>query len=275
MWTLILLALVQGATEFLPVSSSGHLILVAELIGSDQVDVGLELWLHMATLMSLLIYFRQDLRVLAIGVFSSSAPLGLSSPPLNLKDGVDPRQSRYWLSLILLTTFITGIIGLLGRNFFVASFHDPRITWLGFLITGTLLILTGFKSRGGRVSLTWQDAVFVGLAQAVALFPGISRSGLTVMCLLFLGLTPEITFRYAFLILIPLVICATLVEVAQGFFQTHALWPSLISFVVACVTGLLGLRVVKFILILHRLHWFGIYCIFLSLVGWFLIGGAD
>ena len=190
----VLLGLLQGLTEFLPVSSSGHLVVAQHSIpGFSQPGVLLDAALHLGTLVAVCVYFRRDLYLLAISCVSSQHPQAASA--------------RRLLGLLATGSVPTLLIGLSFRRHFEALFSDPQAAGLALLVTGGLLFATDRVRPSDRslAEMRVRDSVLIGLAQGLALIPGLSRSGSTIATGVFLGLERELLVRYSFLLSIPAV----------------------------------------------------------------------
>lgn len=248
---LLILSLVQGLTEFLPVSSSGHLVIAKLLFGLAEKGLEIELWLHVGTLAALVAYFWRDLATLAAGRETATAP-------------------RNWIPRIILSTAVTGVLGLFARKYLISAFSDIRLTFYGFIATGALLLATRL-AREKRTEITWADAAWFGLAQAVAILPSISRSGATIACLLFLGIGRREAFYYSFLASIPVLALAFLLEVFVGSFRFFTPGTLALSFATTFATGLVTLHWLRGVMIANRFHWFGFYCVALGVLGFLTV----
>ncbi len=191
----LLLGIVQGATEFLPVSSSGHLVLARYWLGWPDPGIALDTVLHVGTLLALLVYFWRDLLTLAQAAWLSLRHRSLEDP-----------QARLAWALVLGT--IPGVLlGVIFEDTIEALFGAPQAA-AGFLLVTALLLTFSerFGSQGRALeSLTWRDAILIGLAQALAIAPGISRSGATIAVGLLLGFRRNDAARFSFLLAIPIV----------------------------------------------------------------------
>jgi len=197
----VLLGLLQGLTEFLPVSSSGHLALAQSLIpGFSQPGVLFDVTLHIGTLVAVCIYFWQDLWGMALSLFSSGRG--------------DAAVSRRMLWLLIAGSVPTAAIGLLFRKQFEAMFSDIYGVGVWFIVTGVLLFLTDRVSTRGRElpAMGLLDALVIGIAQGLAIIPSLSRSGTTIAAGVFLGLERGLLVRYSFLLSIPAVAGAFVLE---------------------------------------------------------------
>jgi undecaprenyl-diphosphatase len=251
-----ILGLVQGLTEFLPVSSSGHLVFVQSLFGWREADFTFDIVVHLATLLALVVYYRQDLYSIAQGALTGSRqPLAGLSP-------------RAWCGLIVLASVPAAVVGLAFKHQIEASFSDPVGNGYQLLSTAALLFSTApLKPRG--VTLTWRSALAVGVSQAVAILPGISRSGATIATALHLGIDREQAARFSFLLSIPAIAGAFLlqaVDVARSPLPFSPDWgPLLLGFAISLVSGYLAVAVFIRLLVRGRFALFGIWCLLLGL----------
>jgi undecaprenyl-diphosphatase len=177
-----ILGLVQGLTEFLPVSSSGHLVILQSIFGSEQQGILIEITVHLATLASVLIVYRKRVAGLIVGVLRRN-----------------PDDLSYALKLGVATLPAVALV-LVAGDFLDAQFESPATAGVGFLLTGTLLWTTRKTAVEARLSVpSWKAALLIGCAQAVAIMPGISRSGSTVTAALALGIAPAAAAEFSFL----------------------------------------------------------------------------
>lgn len=193
----LVLALVQGITEFLPISSSAHLILLPHLAG--WVDHGLiyDLAAHLGTLAAVIVYFRRDLRRLLVAGWRSTSG-----------HGVDEDARLFWY--LLIASVPVGIAGLLIYGIAAGLFREPLLIAMTNLLFAGLLWLADRVGRRQQAftQISLRDALFIGLAQVLALVPGVSRSGITITAGLFLGLTRQAAARFSFLLSIPVTLMA-------------------------------------------------------------------
>ena len=177
-----ILGLVQGLTEFLPVSSSGHLVVLQSLFGSQQQGILVEITVHLATLASVLIVYRHRVAGLIVGAIRRN-----------------PDDLSYGLKLVA-ATIPAVVLVLIAGDFLDAQFESPGTAGVGFLLTGAVLWTTRRTAKRARLSApTWTAALLIGCAQAVAIVPGISRSGATVAAALALGIAPVAAAEFSFL----------------------------------------------------------------------------
>ena len=240
----IISGIVQGVTEFLPVSSSGHLVILHRLIGLKEPQLVFDIFLHVGTLTAVFIVFWQDI----VDIFVTKRRTGL---------------------YIALGTLVTGIYVLIFGKSIEAGFAKPGLVGIMLIITGIWLILGRFI-RFSTGPITGFKAMIIGLAQAIATLPGISRSGVTISTGLFLGMSPEAAARFSFLLSIPAIIGAFLLKV-RGADMTGVSVNYFIGFVISCIVGVLSLKLLLKALHRDRLHFFGVYCIVAGLFVWIVL----
>ncbi len=248
--------LVQGVTEFLPVSSSGHLVLAQRMIGLNPPGVLLEAMLHVGTLGAILIVFRKDLREL-----------------LNAVCGRGAVEQRKDVGLLLMGTVPVVAAGLLLRRFVEGSFASLWTVGLGLLGTSLALSLGHWARRSaGRSQVSVRDAVTVGVAQAVALFPGVSRSGVTLSAGMTGGLSSHASARFSFLLAIPALAGAGALQLAEALRGTELVhWPGVaLGTATAFVSGWLALRALLYLLRRGRFWVFAVYCAIVGLASIFV-----
>jgi len=252
----IVLGILQGLTEFLPVSSSGHLVLFGTWFGQTESDVTFEILVHLATLLAILVFFREDWRQL----LAMLRGRGTGDLP------------RHVILYLILATLPAVAVGLLLRHQ-MAAFH-AHPAWVGacLLVTGALL-LAGLRLKEEGLPFArmgWQVAILMGLAQAVAILPGISRAGSTIMVALFLGMRRDAAARFSFLMAVPVIAGAGLLTVLDLVRHAGSLSPDTLvaygaGFVAAAASGFLALTFTMFLLRGRRFFHFGFYCLALGL----------
>ena len=247
----IVLGIVQGVTEFLPVSSSAHLIIVPWLLGWPAPSLSFDAALHLGTLAAVLVYFWRDLLAMLLAL-----PRALSRPGQVLTssnpDDVSPRLAL----LIALGTIPGLIVGYLGQNWIEEAYHsesglsDRIIVAIAMALAGLALFLLVAervaKHERGLASLRLPDALMIGLAQAAALIPGVSRSGATITAGLFRGLTREDAARFSFLLGVPIIAAAGakgLVDVLGSGLDTSQLIVFVIGLATSAIAGFAAISV--------------------------------
>ncbi len=258
LFSCIALGLLQGLTEFLPVSSSGHLVMLQGLLGFKENPVAFDLLLHLATLGAVFLYFRKDLWCLTLSLF----------PPYS--ERVEERRLVGW---ILIATVLTAAIGLSLKHQVEALFSTPRWVAGALLYTG-LLLFVGDWVESGRVRSEdagpWRS-LMVGLFQGVAVFPGVSRSGSTVVAGILTGMSREEAGRFSFLLAVPAILGAAVLEAPHiSSIPSKLFVPYLSGMVVAFVVGYAAIAVFLKAIKTRSLKWFGLYCWAVALAGFFL-----
>lgn len=244
---LIILAVVQGLTEFLPVSSSGHLVLAQAVLGEQAGDLFLEVALHVGTLGSILAVYRAEVRRL----------LRFDRPALT------------YMAAMAVGTIPAVVVGLLLSDVVEGLFSSPVATAFGLLFTAVLLLTTRLRPVGGHREGPWEPmapsytrAFIVGAAQALAIMPGISRSGSTIAAGIWVGLPRAEAARFGFLLSVPAVAGALVLQVLKGDVATRIdMGPTLVAMVVAFAVGLLAIRWTALAVVQSHFWKFGFYCL--------------
>ncbi len=249
----IVLGLLQGATEFIPVSSSGHLVLVPWLLNWESPRLVFGTVVHWGTLVAVLAYFWRDWLTL----------IGAWLRGLVRWDWRDPLARLMWL--LILGSVPAAVLGFLLEDFFESLFGKPA--WVAFflLVTAALLVVSERLGKRSREmgDLSWADALLIGLAQASAIAPGISRSGATMAAGLFRGLDRTVAARFSFLLATPIILGAGLMQLAglAGAADAAAQIPALVAgFLAAAVAGYLCIWALLRYLQRGRLYPFAVYC---------------
>jgi len=252
----IVLGVVQGLTEFLPVSSSGHLLLGQYFLGLDQDRFGLsfDVALHMGTLVAVVSYFWRDLLRMAFAFFRSFAHRDLTND-------ADQRMAY----LIIAATVPAALIGFIFEPFFEGEIvRSPWVVVVNFVLVGTLFIVgevVGTRTRRAS-KLKFGEAVGIGFAQAAALVPGVSRSGATITLGLFLGLRREEAARFSFLMSVPIIAGAgglKVGEVISGGMDAAQTFLFIVGFVTSAAVGYVTIRFLLNYLTNHSLRAFAFY----------------
>lgn len=254
-----LLGLIQGLTEFLPISSSGHLALGKYFMGGDfEAGITFEVVVHFGTLCSILIYYREDLARLIKSGFS------FLGSPSRKKSDPDVKMIGY----ILISMIPAMIIGLTLEDQIESVFNNPVTVCIMLLVTGLILLLTRFVSDNVKL-VNLPRSFVIGLAQAFAILPGVSRSGSTISAALFLGVRREEAANFSFLMVIPVIGGAMLLKVKEMIetgISDAQLLSLLVGFFTAFISGYFALKYLIIILRRKGFHYFAWYC--------WLLGGA-
>lgn len=254
----IILGILQGATEFLPISSSGHLVLVPAIFGLTQPSLTLIAIAHGGTLLAVLIFFRREIWAIIEAVLNGlwqRNPLGSD----------DARLGWY----IVVGSIPAAIVGSLFNDYFERIFSSATSAAFFLLVTAALLVLAEKMLKGTKPldHMTWSDSIVIGLFQMLALIPGISRSGSTITAGIWRGFNRETAARYSFLLGIPVILGAGILQVAK-LINTGELisqWPSLLAaFLAAAIIGYACIYFLLAWLRNHSLYIFAVYCTLLG-----------
>jgi undecaprenyl-diphosphatase len=251
-WIVILLAVVQGLTEFFPVSSSGHLVMLEALLGTrhGNAHAGLmfEIAVHLGTLGAVIIFYRTKVILLCKALCAS----------IFMRSGGYERyrnEMRY-IGLVILGTIPAAVIGALFSDQVEATFDSPSLSAFFLVATGVYLLMT--RMRAVRGSLGWQAALIIGVAQAIAILPGCSRSGWTITTGLLLGVGFAEAAEYSFMLSIPAILGALVLTLVKepGVLSAGSLAPLAIGAAAAFLAGLLALKLLIGILTKGAFHRF-------------------
>lgn len=277
LWQAIVLGIVQGLTEFLPISSSGHLIIFPWLFGWDTGGLAFDASLHLGTLVAVLVYFRAELMQLVLAI-----PRALQSPVKLLKTAEPQDEQDRWARLGLLIVIMSlpgGVIGVLFQHQIDAFFHTDEASTRAISVIAAMLIIVGLvllvAERVGSQHktigrLSWVDAIVIGIGQAIAaVFPGTSRSGATITAGLFRGLKRSEAARFSFLGGVPLIAAAGLlsfIDAIQGGLHGAELRNFIAGMVAAAIVGFITIwgllkflqRQSTFVFVVYRVV-FGIF----------------
>lgn len=248
---LLVLAVVQGLTEFLPVSSSGHLVLARALLpGGERLpdDSSLEVLLHLGTLLAVLVFYRREIYGLARGVLGQGADVG---------------GQRRLLLLLMLGSLPAAVVGLSLEDTIDTAFAHPAFSAFALLVTGSFLYWSRRFPAEGRdlFGLSWRVALVIGVAQAFAILPGISRSGATIVTGMALGLALPAAASFSFLLSIPAVAGAAVLKLPTASFADLGGAATMSAAVgMSALVGLAALGLLVRLGKTRRLWWFAPYC---------------
>ena len=264
--SIIIQGIIQGLTEFLPISSSGHLSVAQHFLGIEEAGLLISIVLHLGTLVAVFIAFYKDIWGIIKEFF------------LTIKDiftgkfsWKDMNDSRRMLFMVIIATLIL-VPAYFVKDFFTCMEGDGDIIFEGcaFMFTALLLFLSDACVKGFKTGkdMRIRDAVAVGLFQCVALFPGVSRSGSTITSGLFCGLTRETAVKFSFILGIPAILGGSVLEIKDAIdsgteFDIPIL---LIGFVVAAAVGVLSIKLVSLVAKKNKIKWFGVYVLILGLL---------
>ena len=243
-----ILGIMQGLTEFLPISSSGHLVLAQHILGVETPGILLEVVLHMGTLAAILIYFYDDIKQLLQSVIKSS------------------ENAREYTIYLIIATIPSICVGLLFRDIIETSFTVSIVKWM-LMITGLVVGSTYFFKNKPRRELVMISALCIGFAQIFALLPGISRSGMTISVALIMGIQYEKAAKFAFFMAIPVLFGAGLLQLITIDSQDNmSLLPLIIGFISSAVTGYLVINWLLAVISQGKFYLFSLYCFVVSLL---------
>jgi undecaprenyl-diphosphatase len=268
----ILLGIIQGLTEFLPISSSGHLVIFQHLIGLKDPELLLDISLHLGTLLAVLIFFWTDVKMMiteSAGYIAAVFRKGKRGGRASEIHQFPHAALSFW---IVLSVIPTALIGIIFDSLFHEMFGSTLIVGIMLIITGTILgvsrlIPDHFTTRG-KIGLI--SAMAVGLAQGVAITPGISRSGATIVCGLFCGLNRDLAGRFSFLISIPAIIGALVMKFDMTGVAEIGYIPFLTGIVTSFLVGLFALKITMDFVRGGKLHYFVPYCLLAGIVAIFV-----
>ena len=263
----IILGLVQGLAEFLPISSSGHLALLQQWFGIQEDKVLLfAVLLHVGTLISVFIVYWRDIAELIVELFLTIKDL-CTGKGLRLQE----RPVRKLGIMIIVATIPTGIIGILFNDLFDSLYNSIIPIGIGLIITGFLLVMAermGASNRGIE-QMNFRNALFIGTVQGIAICPGISRSGSTLFGSLICNLDRKFAVKFVFLISIPSILGSAVMEAPAALesgFDMAQLVPVLVGMIVAAVSGLIAIKTMIKIVSDKKLNYFSYYVWALGLI---------
>ena len=243
----IILGIVQGLTEFLPVSSSGHIQLANELLGTNldpESNLTFSLTLHAATVLSTIVVLWAEIWRLIKGLFSRTFT-----------------EEQAYVLKIVISMIPVGIVGLFFKDAIEAAFSSIAVVGVMLLVTAALLAFAYYAKPRQKDTISYRDAFIVGLAQAVAVLPGLSRSGSTIATGLLLGNKKESVAQFSFLMVLPPILGNALLDIVKGDFGGGVeTLPLVAGFIAAFVTGCVACKWMIDIVKRGKLIWFAIYC---------------
>lgn len=263
--------ILQGATEFLPVSSSGHLVIYAALFGGkSQASLAFTVFLHLATLLSVIIVFYQDILLLIREIFVAIADFIMRRERFNSPE-------RRLLIMVIIGTIPAVIVGLSIKLSGSDSILENIFVVGAMLIITAIFMFSADRFNNGKqteASASYRSALLVGILQAAAILPGLSRSGSTIFGGLLSGFTKEFAVRFAFILSIPAILGAGLVEfmdvIKSGQLVIEPVsWT--IGFIAALISGVLAISFIKILAASNKFYIFGFYCLLVSAFA-FLVG---
>ena len=265
----VLLGILQGLTEFLPVSSSGHLVLAQTFLGLKEPLVFFDVMLHVGTLAAVLVVYRDAIWKLTAGGLSTLTDIQFWRKP---KSTFNASTDLKFIWLILIGSIPTGVIAVLFKTELESFFHEVRLVSVMLILTGVILQLPRLRKQemdnsdtpSGKLR-TWH-APLIGIAQGCAITPGISRSGTTISLALFLGIPAKTAAEYSFLLSIPAILGAVVLKIRDIGETTIPFYIVAAGTLAAFIVGYVALRLLLVVLNRGKFSLFSYYCVALGLV---------
>ncbi|NOZ85351.1 MAG: undecaprenyl-diphosphate phosphatase [Deltaproteobacteria bacterium] len=257
------LGAIQGLTEFLPVSSSGHLVLGQKLLGLDlgEFATAFDVAVHLGTLVAVFVVYRMDLADIIAGFFRG---IGIARSDRSLSGFFRDKGAMY-ASLLVLGTLPAAVVGLVFKNKIEDLFSNPVSAGFGLIFTSLVLGSTLFVRKSKNKTPGPVTSFVIGIAQSVAIIPGISRSGSTIATGLLLGVKRNEAARFSFLLSVPAILGAVVLE-GRHIVGSLPLGPLLAGFVVSTVVGYIALRALLVVVDRGRIYLFAPYCGLLGII---------
>ncbi len=260
-WQAIALGTIQGLTEFIPVSSSGHLVFFQVLFGFEEPMIAFDVAVHCGTLLAVFVFFKTEIVKILFDFFSV-----FFTDKKNLINQTD--SSKLWLC-ILITLIPTGILAIIFKKFIELTFSNLFYVAIAWFIIGIFLIASAKFQSGTKVleKISYKDSLWIGLAQGIALIPGISRSGSTILTGMFLGIKKEDAARFSFLMAIPAIIGAVVLDARENIsYFSENIVCVLAGFLTSFVVGYFVIKWLMKLISRGQFFIFGFYCIVMSFV---------
>lgn len=277
----VLLGLLQGVAEFLPISSSGHLRIAQNLFGLDDVPLLFDVALHIATLLAVIIYFREKIASLILSLWHLIVPgkrtsEGTTGAPDTDGDALRARNNDlHYIVAIILSTVVTGVIGIFTSTFIEDV--NIKLVAAGFLVTAALLLSSSFAERRlsrapdaeTKTTPSYIQALIIGFAQGIGTLPGISRSGSTISASLYCGVPRDVAGEYSFIVSIPAILGAFILELKDLGEVTSTIGAGavLAGCAVAFASGYLALVALMKLIRVGHLEYFAFYLVPAGILG--------
>ena len=249
----VILGIIQGLTEFLPISSSGHLVLAQHFMDVNESGILLEAILHLGTLAAILIYYWDDLQNLAKDFFN----------------GVT--EARAYVFYLVVATIPAVFVGISFENR-IESVFIPSWVICMLIITGLVVGSTYFVQNRSRREFTYMIVLYIGFAQAFALLPGISRAGITISVALLMGITHREAAKFAIIMAIPVLLGAGLLQIIKiDNIQQNSLFPLIIGFFTSAATGFMVINWLLAVISKGKFYLFSLYCFTIAIIAYIFI----
>ncbi|GAB2567042.1 undecaprenyl-diphosphate phosphatase [Gracilibacillus alcaliphilus] len=261
-WTLIqyfILGLVQGVTEPIPISSSGHLIIIRELFDIEARGLSFEIFVNFASLLAVMLIYRKDIVRLIVGTWN-----------FIVKHDKSAKDDFMFVVYLVIATIPVGIIGVLFGDVLGEALSSTSVVGITLLITAAALwIIRNLRGRKQDGDLSVKDAIIVGLGQSIAVTPGISRSGATIVASMLVGMKQDTALRFSFLLYIPVSLGTGILEIPEIIADPNMdqLWaPYAIAFITSFIASYYALKWFMNIMRHGKLEYFAYYCVVIGLL---------
>jgi len=244
-----ILSLLQGFTEFFPVSSSGHLVLFQSLLNFKDIPLIYDIFFHMGTLLAVVIYFFSDLKELTLHFYK--------------------RKNFHFILLIVTASIPTAIIGLFFKHPLESLFDRPEMIGYMLIVTAIFLFFSKYV-RFPKIN-DFVSAFIIGFFQGIAIIPGISRSGFTISVALILSLGYLFSFRFSFILSIPAILGAVVLEFNDIPFKSEHMGYLMTGAVLSALFGIIALSILKKIVLKEKFHYFAYYCLIAAIVSFIFV----
>lgn len=263
-----LLGILQGLTEFLPVSSSGHLVLAQHFFGIEESgDILFEIFVHLGTLFAVIIFFRKKIWSLLVSLFTWK----------NSVRNQTNRHNRLFILYLVIATLATGLVYSLFGNFFEAMYAQPLLVAIMLIVTGLIIFISdSIRSAGIHAAqMGTLRSIIIGIAQGMAIIPGISRSGTTISTSIFTGISRRDAAEFSFLLSIPAILGANLINTGKFMeLGTPQIGVYLGGFLAAFIAGYLVISLLIRLIVKAQLKYFSFYCWSVAVLSIILILGG-
>ena len=250
-----ILGIIQGITEFLPISSSGHILIGRYFFDINHPGINIEVFLHTGTLLSIILFWYKDI------LYEIN----------EIKNG-----KRFFIISLIIGTIPAGIIGLTFNSFIEDYFFNSSLSFLSYnyLLLGVILFSSKFIKNNSNESISYKNAFLIGIAQACAILPGLSRSGLTIVMAMYLGISFKSATKFSFLLAIPILVFATfdtMLSDYSNFYNNINSTQIIIGFILSFVIGYLTLGMLQRIIKNQKLWYFSFYCLIIGLMLFYVV----
>ncbi len=259
----IILGVIQGITEFLPISSSGHLVIGSELLDFQGQGITFDVFVHLGTLLAVIVFFRNEMKEM---VFA----------PFRFLTGERSRDVLHFFRMdmyVIIATLPAVFVGLFLKDFIEAIFSSLFVVFTMLAVTGCIMILSRFLPDRNKEPAPL-SALLIGCAQACAIFPGLSRSASTIFTGMLLGIDRETAARFSFIMSVPAILGAVVLQlgnVLQAESGNFSVLQVAAGTIAAAISGYFAIALLLDVVKKNRLQWFGYYCILISFIGFIFL----